>query len=103
MASKGRIQRKLRVPDEIVALIRGCHPQLKRKIGAGLRHILTDPDSGKSLKDELQGLKSYRISRFRIIYRISSKQIIDIIAVGPRKIIYEETYRIIKKETDLQS
>ena len=41
--------------------------------------------------------------RFKIIYRISSKQIIDIIAVGPRKTIYEETYRIIKKETELQS
>jgi len=88
------------VPDEIVALIRGCHPQLKRKIRAGLRHIVTEPDSGKSLKDELVGLRSYRISRFRIVCRISSKKIIDIVAVGPRKIIYEETYRIIKQESD---
>jgi mRNA interferase RelE/StbE len=100
MASKDRIQRKLRVPNEIVALIRGCHPQLKRKIRAGLRHIMTEPESGKTLKDELEGLKSYPVSRFRIIYRISSKQIIDIIAVGPRKSIYEETYRIIKKESN---
>jgi len=28
------------------------------------------------------------------------KKIIDIVAVGPRKIIYEETYRIIKQESD---
>lgn len=103
MASKDRIRRKLRVPDEIAALVRGCHPQLKRKIKAGLRNILTDPESGKSLKDELEGLKSYRISRFRIIYRISSEQTIDIVAVGPRKMIYEETYRIIKKESNSQS
>ena len=100
MTSEDRIRRKLRVPDEIVALIGGCHPQLKRKIRDGLRHIVIDPESGKSLKDELEGLKSYRISRFRIIYRISSKQIIDIVAVGPRKTIYEETYRIIKKESN---
>jgi mRNA interferase RelE/StbE len=99
MASKNRSQKKLRVSDEIVALIRGCHPQLKRKFRAGLRHILIEPEVGKSLKDELEGLRSYRISRFRIIYRISSKQIIDIVAVGPRKTIYEETYRIIKKES----
>ena len=99
MASKDHIRRTLRVPDEIVALIRGCHPQLKRKIRAGLRHILTEPDSGTSLKDELDGLRSYRISRFRIIYRISSTQIIEVAAVGPRKAIYEETYRIIKKES----
>jgi len=100
MASRDPIRRKLRVPDEVVALIRGCHPLLKRKFRAGLRQILTEPESGKSLKDELEGLMSYRIGRFRIIYRISSKRIIDIVAVGPRKNIYEETYRIIKKEAN---
>ena len=100
MASKDLIRRKLRVPDEVVALIRGCHPQLKRKIKAGLRQIVAEPESGKSLKDELEGLKSYRISRFRIIYRIFSKQTIDIVAIGPRKAIYEETYKIIKKESN---
>jgi len=100
MASKDLTRKKLRVSDEIVALIRGCHPQLKRKIRAGLRHIVTEPEFGTSPKDELEGLKSYRISRFRIIYRRSSKQIIDIVAVGPRKTIYEETYRIIKKEVN---
>ena len=99
MASKDLIRRRLRVSDEVVALIRGCHPKLKRKIRAGLRHIVTEPESGKFLKDELAGLKSYRVSRFRIIYRISSKQIIDIAAVGPRKSIYKETYKIIKKES----
>lgn len=100
MASKDPIRKKLRVPDEVVALISGCHPQLKRKIRAGLRRIMTEPESGRSLKDELEGLKSYRISRFRIIYRISSKRTIDIVAAGPRKTIYEETYRIIRKEAN---
>jgi mRNA interferase RelE/StbE len=100
MASKVRPKIRLRVPAEIAAFIKGCHPQLKRKIRAGLQHIVTEPESGKSLKDELEGLKSYRISRFRIIYRISSKQTIDIVAVGPSKAIYEETYRIIKKESN---
>ena len=88
------------MPHEIVAFIRGCHPQLKRKIRAGLRHIVTEPDSGKPLKDELEGLKSYRISKFRVVYRISTKRIIDIFAIGPRRTIYEETYRLIKKEVD---
>ena len=102
MRPKDPVQIKLKVPHEIVAFIRGCHPQLKRKIRAGLRHIMTEPESGKSLKDELEGLKSYRISRFRIVYRISAKRIIDIVAIGPRRTIYEETYRLIKKEEDLK-
>jgi mRNA interferase RelE/StbE len=100
MAATVRAHLKLRVPVEIVSFIRGCHPKLKRKIRAGLQHIVTEPESGKSLKDDLEGLKSYRISRFRIIYRISSKKIIDVVAIGPRKTIYEETYRIIKKESN---
>jgi mRNA-degrading endonuclease RelE of RelBE toxin-antitoxin system len=41
---------------------------------AGLLQIATEREFGKSLKDELEGLKSCRINRFRIIYRISSKQ-----------------------------
>ena len=59
---------------------------------------MDEPEAGKSLKDELDGLRSYRISKFRIIYRISSEQIIDVVTIGPRRTIYEETYRIIKKE-----
>ena len=98
MASNDRIRRRLKISDEIVTLIRGCHPQLKRKIRAGLRNIMVEPESGKALKDDLDGLWSYRISRFRIIYRISAKSIIDIVAVGPRRTIYEETYKIINRE-----
>jgi len=98
MTPNDPVEMKLRVPDEIVALIRGCHPLLKRKIRAGLQHIMAEPESGKFLRDELEGLQSYRISRFRIIYRLSGKGLIDIVAIGPRKSIYEETYRIIRKE-----
>lgn len=60
--------------------------------------ILSDPQTGKALQEELDGLRSFRVSRFRIIYRISDKKEIEIIAIGPRDRIYEETFRIIKKE-----
>ena len=68
------------------------------KIKAALQEITHDPSTGKALKDELNGLWSYRIKRIRIIYRISEKKLIDIIALGPRKTIYEETYRLLKKK-----
>ena len=100
MTPKEHTQLKLGVPDEIVTLIRGCHPRLKSKIREGLRRILAEPESGKFLKDELTGLQSYRISKFRIICRESSLGIIDIVGIGPRKKIYEETYRMVKKESD---
>jgi mRNA-degrading endonuclease RelE of RelBE toxin-antitoxin system len=45
----------------------------------------------------LEGLLSYRIKRIRVIYRFTSKKHIDIIAIGPRKNIYEETYKLLKR------
>jgi mRNA interferase RelE/StbE len=98
MARQHPKKTKLKIPDEIVTLIRECHPLLKKKIRAGLEHIVNDPHAGKSLKAELEGLKSYRVGRFRIIYRISSENYIEIVTIGPRKLIYEETFKIIKRE-----
>jgi mRNA interferase RelE/StbE len=91
---------KLGMPDETADFIRHMHPEIKKKIKSSLEIILSDPHAGKSLKGALTGLKSFRTGRFRIIYKISSKQIIDIVAVGPRSIIYEITCRLLKKETD---
>ena len=89
---------KLRIPKDTVSLIRGLHPQLKKKIRAALQEISADPYAGKALKDELKGLWSYRIKRIRIIYRFNDKKYIDIIAIGPRRNIYEETYKLLKKK-----
>ena len=90
---------KLRVPDHLAEFIRGLHPELKRKIKGSLKNIATEPNSGKPLKEELQGLRSFRVSRFRIVYRIAGPREIQIIAIGPRKRIYEATYRLIRKES----
>ncbi len=88
--------RKLKVPDTVAKLIRNMHPHLKKKVKASLQAIVSDPCSGKPLKDELAGLRSFRVSRFRIIYRTSDKKLIEIIAIGPRECIYEETFRLLK-------
>jgi mRNA interferase RelE/StbE len=89
---------RLRVPDEIALLVRGMHPTLKRKTRASLNTILADPSSGKALKNELAGLRSFRVGTFRVIYR-AMRNIIEIVAIGPRERIYEETYRLLKRET----
>jgi mRNA-degrading endonuclease RelE of RelBE toxin-antitoxin system len=43
-------------------------------------------------------LRSYRLERLRIIYRIEKPGVIDIVAIGPRKTIYEETFRLVKRQ-----
>ena len=62
--------------------------------------ILSEPKSGKALKDELSGLRSFRTGSFRIIYRIKEPEQIELVAIGSRERIYEETFRRIQKKIE---
>ncbi|MGQ0593937.1 MAG: type II toxin-antitoxin system RelE family toxin [Gammaproteobacteria bacterium] len=95
-----RVSYRLRAPPQISALIGGLHPRIKKKVRAALEAILSDPHAGKALKDELAGLRSFRIGHFRIVYRISARRVIELVAIGPRERIYEATYRLIAKDPD---
>jgi len=88
---------KLVVSEDIRELIKKMHPSLKRKINASLKMILSDPHLGKALLDGLSGLRSFRVGSFRIIYRVKEPERIELIAVGPRERIYDETFRGIQK------
>ena len=88
---------KIRVPHRVRELVREMHPHLKRKIKASMKIVLSNPNEGKALKDELAGLRSFGVGRLRIIYRVE-RNVIEIVAVGPRERIYEETFLILKKE-----
>jgi mRNA interferase RelE/StbE len=88
---------KLLIADHAASVLRTLHPDIKRKLRTALQAIAADPCAGKVLTQELDGLRSYRVSRFRIIYRIKQEKKIEIIAVGPRERIYEETYRRVSK------
>jgi mRNA interferase RelE/StbE len=82
----------LKVPTSVRNLIRGLHPTLKRKIRAALADILQDPTCGKALEHELKGYWSLRIGRHRIIYR-PDRLGIELVAIGPRRTIYEDLAR----------
>jgi mRNA interferase RelE/StbE len=88
---------KLIVPRDIRELIRKTHPVLKKKLRASLKMILSEPNFGKPLMDELSGLRNLRVSSFRIRYRNRSTGEIEPVAIGPRERIYKETFRLIQK------
>ena len=90
--------RRLRVPGEVAALIRGLHPDLKKKVRSTLAAVIADPSVGKALRDELAGLRSCRVGRFRIVYRLAGS-VIEIVAVGPRATIHEETWRRVRRQS----
>lgn len=84
--------RTLKTPSTVRDLIRKMHPHLKHKVRGALTDILDDPGCGKPLKGELKGLWSLRVGRLRVIYRPDDAGA-EIVAIGPRITIYEETAR----------
>jgi len=88
--------RRLKVPDEVARLIQGLHPDLKRRVRSALDDMLADPEVGKALRDELAGLRSCRVGRVRIVYRAAGT-VIEVVAIGPRRTIYEETWRRVRR------
>ena len=87
---------RLRLPPDVVLLLRGLHPDLKRRVRAALERIVAEPSAGKALRSDLAGLRSFRVGRTRIVCRESSDAI-EVVAVGPRERIYEETLRLVRR------
>ena len=89
---------RLLVPRRLKELLRGLHPALKVKVRAGLDLIRTDPAAGKALRGELAELRSLRVGRLRIVYRVAPGRVIELVAVGPRRTIYEDTLRFLRRQ-----
>lgn len=90
---------RLVIPPHVEQIILHLVPNLKRKIRAALDAIREEPHLGKPLKDELRGLWSYRVSRYRIVYRIHHGRIeIQVIDLGPRNLIYARVLEAMKEE-----
>jgi mRNA-degrading endonuclease RelE of RelBE toxin-antitoxin system len=63
---------------------------IKARIREALTSLESQPYAGKKLHGELRQNYSLRIGKIRIIYTISEKdKTIYIIAIGPRKKIYQ--------------
>jgi mRNA-degrading endonuclease RelE of RelBE toxin-antitoxin system len=78
-------------------LISKLHPQIKTRPRGAIAQVLSNPQAGKPLQQDLAGFWSLRTGRFRLIYRIRPERIVEIIAFGPRKTIYEETSRLLAR------
>ena len=89
------MKRLLVIGESLEELVRHLSPQLKRKVRYCLEEILENPDSGKELKQELLGLRSFKLGKLRIIYR-KHPSAVEIITLGPRSTIYEKVALEIK-------
>ena len=87
------------IPPHVAAVIRTLHPDLKQLIKSAIRAIAADSECGEPLKRELNGLRKYRVRRFRVVYAVDHKRrVIRLLAVGHRRSVYEAlTERILRK------
>jgi hypothetical protein len=58
---------RLEMSQAVRNLITHLPPELKRKVKCAFRAIAADPYQAKELKDDLVGLRSYRLGNARII------------------------------------
>jgi len=90
------------IPPHVADVIRSLHPDLKQLIKSAIRAMAANPECGEPLKRKLDGLRKYRVRRFRIVYAVHRKrQIVRLMAVDHRRSLYEDlTERIRRKTTE---
>ena len=65
-------------------------PEIKKAAKEALKQLAENPELGKELQAELAGFRSYRFTRYRIVYKVApEKKVIVVWAVGHRRDIYE--------------
>lgn len=77
-----------RISPALDVQVRHLPPDLKRQVRGVLDLIEKTPEAGKALEDELEGFRSFRIGRYRLIYKIQGDHLI-LKAFGSRRDIYE--------------
>ena len=74
-------------------------PDIKRLVRSALRTLAAEPAAGEPLHAELQGLSKYRVRRFRVIYKVDrARRVIDVLAVGRRRNVYEEVAELLRAQ-----
>ena len=89
-----------RYTPESARLISKLPPEIKRLVRSSVDRLLSEPTVGTELTGELDGYPSYRVRRYRIIYRVNENEsYIEIYHVGHRRDVYETLRALILEKT----
>ena len=81
---------QLRIAPAAAEISAHLPPAIKHDVKRALRILSSDPHAGEPLQRELKGLWKYRTRSFRIVYRmITDRRVIQIVAIGHRRTIYD--------------
>jgi mRNA interferase RelE/StbE len=83
---------------ETVRYLRHCHPTLKSALKTAIQSLKENPYLGKPLSDDLEGMRSLRYKRYRVIYEYDAKrERVAVLFAGHRSTVYDELNRNLKK------
>lgn len=86
------------IPPHVAEVIRRLPPEVKRAVKNALRALCNDPLLGGALQRELEGLRKYRVRRYRIVYAIDrTAGHIRVVAVGHRRTVYERAAQLAQR------
>lgn len=81
---------RARYTPECARRIARLPPEIKRLVRSNIDSLLIKPSSGTELTGDLEGYRSLRVRRYRIIYRINEAEShIEFYFVGHRRDVYE--------------
>ena len=79
-----------RYTPECSRLISKLLPEIKRLVRSTVDALLTKHEMGTALTGELDGYRSYRVRRYRILYRVNEEaSCLEVYHVGHRRDVYE--------------
>ena len=79
-----------RFTPEAVRLIAKLPPEIKKLVRSSIDTLLAKPHTGSELTGELEGYRSLKAKRYRIIYRLNdSETSVEIYLVGHRRDVYD--------------
>ncbi len=79
--------KSVRLSRRAIKVLEGIDTRFKEPLKETIHEISQNPMVGKKLKGDLEGLRSYRLGSFRIVYRFS-KTLVEVVYLDHRKDMY---------------
>ncbi|GBE19518.1 plasmid stabilization system protein [archaeon BMS3Abin17] len=81
---------QINLDEDALRFLRKLDKSERVKISKKLNKLKSNPELGKPLIGNMSGIRSLRVDKYRILYRIfKGKLIIFILNIGPRKNVYD--------------
>ena len=88
----------MKFTPETSRILSKFHPENKKIIKQAFEEFRRNPYAGTDLQEELYEFKSFKLKRYRVLYRVNEEEkVIQVFHVGHRKDVYEQFNRLLNQ------